>query len=263
MGGWFEDKDGQITRVGYNTVVDLAASKKILEQKDIPVLIVNSDLCKQFYINRTEYNAIEDRSNQSDAPQIVKAIGADMKVWMEVKNTTGEEDMIHIADPLAVYLAYHPEEIDQAIPVELAVGAYKKGVDMFSPECKNYITVKKVETSNIIVVKSLKNPAKVRDEIASRIMNLLGVKRDSPPSPKVAPQSPQPAPGTSKAPVVRTNSKLDGLIGQFDKPEPPKVPQFLKKTPADGSSKLVWAFRILFVVAFVFYEWKVAEKIRR
>ncbi len=37
MGGWFEDDKGEIKRVGYNTVVDLQASKRVLEQKNVPV----------------------------------------------------------------------------------------------------------------------------------------------------------------------------------------------------------------------------------
>jgi len=173
MGGWFEDEKGAIKRIGYNTIGDLQASKKIFEQKDVPVLIANSDLCKQFTITKAEYSAVQEKAKQADSPMLVKAIAEDMKVWMEGKNQVGAEDVIHIADPLAVWMAFHPECINEVIPVELEVGGYVDGVDMFHADSKNYLKVKKVEKSNILVVKSLKEPMKVRDQLVEVILKNL------------------------------------------------------------------------------------------
>jgi len=47
-----------------------------------------------------------DAASKPGASQILHAIADDMRVWMEGKNQTGAEDIIHIADPLATYLAF-------------------------------------------------------------------------------------------------------------------------------------------------------------
>ncbi len=79
MGGWFEDETGGVKRLGYNTVIDLAASKKILEQKQIPVLIVSSEFCKNYAINKREYDFFQDATHKIGARKIGKAICEDMK----------------------------------------------------------------------------------------------------------------------------------------------------------------------------------------
>lgn len=63
MGGWFEE-NGEIKRAGYNTVVDLAASKQILQQKDVPVIIVNSEFCKKFAIMKKEYAELQEKGTK-------------------------------------------------------------------------------------------------------------------------------------------------------------------------------------------------------
>lgn len=73
--------------------------------------------------------------------------------------------MIHIGDPIAAYLAFYPEEILDATPVELEVGTYIEGVDMYAPEAKNYLKVKKVDSSNVVVVRSVKDPERMRKKI--------------------------------------------------------------------------------------------------
>jgi len=171
MGGWFEDDKGAIKRVGYNTVGDLQATKVLFEQKQVPILIANSDLCKQFVITKKEYDLVQEKAKTGSV--LVKAIAHDMKIWMEGKKQVGAEDMIHIADPLAVWMAVHPESIAEVIPVELEVGSYKEGVDMFHADCKDYLKVKKVEKSNILVVKALKDPNAIRDELVGLILKKI------------------------------------------------------------------------------------------
>ncbi len=72
---------------------------------------------------------------------------------------------------------------------------------MFSPESKNYLRVKKVTQSNVVVVKSVKNPTKVRNEIVGCVLSLLGC-NDTTPS-----AAPQPIPSISSAPPSPSPSK--------------------------------------------------------
>jgi inosine-uridine nucleoside N-ribohydrolase len=177
MGGWFEDETGGIKRLGYNTVIDLAASKKILEQKNIPVIIVSSEFCKSYAINKREYDSFQDATHKPGSRKIGKAICEDMKVWMEGKKQEDSENMIHIGDPIAAYLAFKPEEIQEGIPVEVEIKDYVEGVDMFHADAKQYATVKKVASSNVVVVKSVKNPEKLRSEIVQFVTNAFGWKK--------------------------------------------------------------------------------------
>jgi len=108
---------------------------------------------------------------------IARAICQDMRVWMEGKKQEDAEEMIHIGDPLAAYLAYHPEEIADATPVEIEIHQYQEGVDMFNPNSKNYITVKIVPESNILVVRSVKNPEKMRTHIVDYVSKCFDWKK--------------------------------------------------------------------------------------
>jgi hypothetical protein len=57
----------------------LAASKKILEQKNIPVIIVSSEFCKSYAINKREYDSFQDATHKPGSRKIGKAICEDMK----------------------------------------------------------------------------------------------------------------------------------------------------------------------------------------
>mmetsp|Transcript_7087 Transcript_7087/g.9806 ORF Transcript_7087/g.9806 Transcript_7087/m.9806 type:complete len:366 (+) Transcript_7087:10-1107(+) len=163
MGGWFEDPNGNVLRLGYNTVIDLSASRKLLQQKDIPVLIVSSEFCKKFAITKTQYDELQEKGHRVGGRAISKAICEDMKVWMEGKVQKGSEGLIHIGDPIAAYLTYRPESISKTEPVNIEIHDYVEGVHMFHPDCKNYITVTKVDQSNIHVVKDVYDaPAMVK-----------------------------------------------------------------------------------------------------
>jgi hypothetical protein len=96
---------------------------------------------------------------------------------MEGKKQEDSENMIHIGDPIAAYLAFKPEEIQEGIPVEVEIKDYVEGVDMFHADAKQYATVKKVASSNVVVVKSVKNPEKLRSEIVQFVTNAFGWKK--------------------------------------------------------------------------------------
>jgi len=166
MGGWFEDEEGNLKRLGYNTAVDIESSKIILEQQEVNVLIVSSEFCSQFFINQDEYNWFIDQGNKIGVKKIAKAISDDMEVWM---NRKGRNGIMHIGDPIAAYLARHPEEIKEAVPVQIKFGELPENVDMFSLKLSEAVSVKRVETSNILVVKSVKNPEKMKSDILHNV----------------------------------------------------------------------------------------------
>jgi hypothetical protein len=81
---------------------------------------VNSDLCKKFFVTRKEYEEIIAHTSSQGTyfffipfeltigvSIFTKTIGDEIKVWMDGKQNGF--DVIHIADPLAVYLARYPE----------------------------------------------------------------------------------------------------------------------------------------------------------
>jgi len=177
MGGWFETESGELQRIGYNTAIDLESSRKILQQKDVSVLIVSSEFCKSFVITNPEYRELAAKAGRAGSKYIGRAIMKDMGVWMAGKNQEDAEDSIHIGDPLAAYLSYHPEIISETIPVELQVNSYIEGVHMFHPNARNYINVRRVPTSNILVVKSVQDPEFLRSQIVRMVSNGLDYQR--------------------------------------------------------------------------------------
>ena len=88
---------------------------------------------------------------------------------MDGKNQSDAEHMIHIGDPIAAYLAYNPQEIQEIVPVEIEINNYIEGVDMFHADAVKYVNVKKVQNSNVLVVKSVKDPKKMRNQIVDYI----------------------------------------------------------------------------------------------
>eukprot|EP01116_Phalansterium_solitarium_P006618 TRINITY_DN18947_c0_g1_i1.p1 TRINITY_DN18947_c0_g1~~TRINITY_DN18947_c0_g1_i1.p1 ORF type:complete len:397 (+),score=83.48 TRINITY_DN18947_c0_g1_i1:72-1193(+) len=165
MGGWFENPDGSMKRLGYNTVVDLEASRTLLEQTTVPVLIVGSEFCRAYGIKRVEYQALRDKAEKLGSRVISRAIMDDMTFWFENKNQKGADDVVHIGDPLAAYLACHPEEIKETVPVRVKFAKYEAGMHMFHANASSYAEVKRVSESNIHVVKSVKDPEKLRKAI--------------------------------------------------------------------------------------------------
>jgi hypothetical protein len=74
MGGWFEDDKGDIKRIGYNSAVDLEASKAIFQQKDVNVLIVSSQFCSNFAITKQEYLTLQEKGNKLGGRPIARAV---------------------------------------------------------------------------------------------------------------------------------------------------------------------------------------------
>lgn len=96
---------------------------------------------------------------------------------MEGKKQEDAENMIHIGDPLAAYLAAKPEEIKDVVPVEIEIHDYIEGVDMFHADAKKYATVKNVAESNVVVVKTVKNAEKLRHDIVTAVTTAFGWKK--------------------------------------------------------------------------------------
>ncbi len=170
MGGWFCDETGGISRLGYNTAVDLRSAKHILTQKDALVLIINSELTKQFPLKETELQILE--KSQHKTP-LGEALSTDMHSYWE--NKKPPKGNLGLADILTSYLALHPEEIGKVMPVRLTFNEelVAANVDMFHEQSKNVIQVEKVSASNIQLVTAVKNPEKIRSYLISEIATLF------------------------------------------------------------------------------------------
>jgi inosine-uridine nucleoside N-ribohydrolase len=170
MGGWFCDETGAVSRLGYNTAVDLKSAKHILTQKDTSVLIVNSELTKHFPLKESELQVLEKSQHKTS---LGEALSADMHSYWENKKPA--KGNLGLADILTSYLAQHPEEISQTIPVRLDFNEelVAANIDMFHEQSKRVIQVEKVAKSNIQLVAAVKNPEQTRLFLISEIATLF------------------------------------------------------------------------------------------
>jgi len=172
MGGWFENPEGQIIRLGYNTAIDLKASRTILEQKRIPILIITSQLIKdgKFAIRNKEREVLRLSTHKTLSG---KAIYEDLHYYWENKIPAKSE--LNIADMLTTYLGTHPEAISEIQPVTLHFSEklIEQNIDMFHPESKNIIQVAEDDKSNIALVKAVHNPEMIRMELILSIFPLF------------------------------------------------------------------------------------------
>jgi len=144
--------------------------------------------------------------------------------------------------------------------------------------------VKKVPQSNIVVVKSLKNPAKVRDETVGNIMKQLGVPPPTTTTSTQPQQQPQPqaktvVPPVATSPTTTTSSQPQPQQAKpivppvatsptsvaLNNHSPPASPrQDTTKPPEESNlgSSLVTVFQVLFVIAFIYYEWRQIKNIK-
>lgn len=170
MGGWFEDDERRIVRLGFNTNTDLHASKQVLQQKTTPVLIVNSEMVKKFNFTLRD----KEREVFRMAPSKIKlgkALYEDMENYWLHKTPSGGE--LGLADALTVYLAKHPEAISHSRAVEIEFDDDLLHVDMFHPQSKKAMRVREVAESNIRVVDELHDPLEVRKALISSLVPLF------------------------------------------------------------------------------------------
>ena len=155
MTGWFEN-DGIIQRLGYNLVCDLKAGKTVLQQDKVQVTIVNSDICKLYSLNKSKY---EKLINLECKNKVVQAIQQDMKIWVTGKKENGitKEETLGLADALTMFLAVRTQKIKKQKNVKITIGDYREGISMFSAGANEYITVTKVDQSNVTVITEIED----------------------------------------------------------------------------------------------------------
>ncbi len=170
MGGWLEDEHGSISRLGYNTAVDLKSSQKILEQDKVPVIIISSELVKKnkFVISDKEREVLLGSSCKTLLGQ---AVCDDMHAYWE--NKVPPKGELAIADMLTAYVAKHPESISKTQCVKLKFDERLLDIDMFHPSSKDVIKVKKVEKSNVYIVTELVNSTKIRMQLVLSLFSLF------------------------------------------------------------------------------------------
>lgn len=170
MGGWFEDEKGGISRLGYNTAVDLKASKVILEQDKVPVLIVNAELVKKLRFTITDKER-EILLKSSHKPKIAKAICDDMHLYWE--NRIPKRGELGLADMLTAYISKHPEAIARSRPIKITFNDSLLNVDMFHPDSKKVLSVSTVPESNVHVIEELIEPNKIRLDLVLMLFELF------------------------------------------------------------------------------------------
>lgn len=168
--GWFENDCGEITRLGYNTSVDLEASRFLLEQTKVPVFIVSSALIKKYDFSlRDKEREVLKKSTQKTA--LGKALCEDMHMYRENKVPAGGE--LPIADMLAAYIATHPEAISKTQSVVLIFNEKLMHIDMFHPDSKNVIKVRTVEDGNIHIIREIHEPENIRRCLIASLLPLF------------------------------------------------------------------------------------------
>lgn len=168
MGGWFDDDKGGIARLGYNTAVDLEASRRVLEQTRFPVLIISSELVKKFTIRDKEREVFT--LSPCKTP-LGEAASADLNGYLKNKVPAGGE--LGLADVLTAYVANHPEVIKRTDPVKLTFNPDLLNIDMFHPQSKEVITVTRMDESNIHIIKELHDPEKLRMKLVAELLPLF------------------------------------------------------------------------------------------
>lgn len=170
MGGWFEDEHGEILRLGYNTAVDLKASQKILEQNQIPILIVSSELVKKYLL------LIKDKEREvflksSYKTILGQAICEDMHAYWE--NKVPKKGELYIADMLTAYIGKHPEAVAHTQPIKINFSEKLLKIDMFHKDSKSVLRFLKVEESNIHLIKDLHQAPEIRMELILTLFPLF------------------------------------------------------------------------------------------
>lgn len=170
MGGWFDDAQGGIARLGYNTAVDLAASRKILEQTRFPVLIISSELVKTFTLRDKEREVFLLSPCKT---KLGEAACEDMHTYRQHKIPSGGE--LGLADALTAYIANHPEVIRTSQPVTLTFNPDLLKIDMFDPRSKEVIKLSEPQDgmSNVHIVKGLYEPEQLRMKLVSELLPLF------------------------------------------------------------------------------------------
>lgn len=168
MGGWFEEANGDIQRLGYNTAVDMEASKTVLEQDEVPVLIIGSELVKKSkFTLREKERAVFGLSQHKT--KLGEALFKDMDLYWA--NKIPAKTDLNIADMVAAHIAAHPEEIKTTVPVKVKFAPIRPEVDMFHPDSKHSIKVDRVENSNIHIISELDNPELLRCKLVDSLVS--------------------------------------------------------------------------------------------
>lgn len=165
MGGWFQNEKGEITRLGYNTALDLDAFQTVFSQTKFKILLMNSQTIKnqKFVIKRKNdrmpWISYEELVGLKDKNAFGRAFYEDMKLWENhSKNTMGD---IVLADPVTVHLAGTPVFVNKMRTVSVSVNP-KPELHMLSPQAGTQLTVTENPESKIYVIDEFFDPEMIR-----------------------------------------------------------------------------------------------------
>jgi inosine-uridine nucleoside N-ribohydrolase len=168
MGGWFE-KEGQISRMGYNTIMDLDAAKTVFGNKKLKVLLVNSQAIKDARIivdRNREFEYLQGRGGKN---RLSRALYGDMARWVtHSRNTMGD---IALADPVTALLAAQPFRIKRTERATIDVIPDRE-VHMMDSRAAGLIKVRPAREGNVSIVRQIKKPSKVRRMIVGDLFSV-------------------------------------------------------------------------------------------
>lgn len=178
MGGWFGSIDVP-GRLGYNTVNSLESTQAIIDS-GLPVLFVTSALCQKYSIDIQKFIALRSQESSPVAMALRDAaINWEIHRARKTQKPAPEkpEDLKLgnpiLADVLTMYLALHPEAVDETEGVKFVLHPKKvlENIDdrihMLHPKAPTLFTVERDESSNVRIVKSIKKEQQVVDFITN------------------------------------------------------------------------------------------------
>lgn len=168
------DSDGNIAKLGYGIALDLEAAKIILEQRDIPVFIISSEVCKQFILQESER---EDLALLKTNKVFSLALYEEMQnCWL---NKIPAKTPLEMIDLLTSYIALHPEVVSQIQPVRFEFDGVllkkitEEHIDMFNSLLGNVMTFDSVDKSNVYIVTQLYEPELIRKTLVEEIKKMM------------------------------------------------------------------------------------------
>lgn len=177
MGGWFETPDHQLIRLGYNTILDLDATKRALTDLHLKVVVVNSQMIKDSKLIIHRHEELEPMIASQERSLLGRALVQDLQNWeAHSRNTMGD---IVLADPVAALIARYPHLIASQRFVKLEFSPLND-LHMLSKGTGKLIAVREVapSESNVMIVDSLHSPELIRKAMVSDLQSVISPKRE-------------------------------------------------------------------------------------